>query len=1316
MRPFRIRIISVPRPRAIRRIYALARLLVCFVVGAGPGLFSSPLLAQPLSQPFGTFSSEVSSKPDASDTFPRYRLRLTWRAEAATQWTGQVRVDRGRLTQLGRLDDELDALPDAHIEASELRVHQRAAAREWSVNITVQAPPDARLEIDLAPDASGASSQPTLSAEIPLAEVLASAVRRPLGGAGGMLKVERVAADKLRIDSDHSSLIFAPGESFTFDVEAALIGLSAGSPVDLSVELRDPRGEKPRWSAPPERKSAPVAGSIEASFAVPLPVQEGVYSVRLAAIQPPGSVKQWLPGSTGKVLAEREFQVVVFDPQRSLSTPTGWREIEAIDPTSKHWWHRLPKWAWLGRAPWLPEGPLGSSPAKIVSAATGRLVQLPPAGDGAPSWQAYPLPVKSSGKPYLIEVEYPTNAPQQLVLTVMDKNRHGGASPLGDSLHVAVTGSASSAGGMRTVRRIVWPKSQSPLLVLSNSSPDQPARFGRIRLLSVGETEQVQIAEGASGRRLALVATPNLPASLGATLATADGAADWQSWYEVSERLADWLALSGFDGAAVTVESAAGVIYPSQVLAPNDQDAPSDATNAVLDLPSDDGLELLLRQFDRRGLKLTPILSFESLSPQVERYRAELASANGQPATGYSPLDPEVRRATIAAVEEIANRYGHHPALSGVALRLSDRSSLVLPPPTAGLSEELFGRFLRETELQWPTTAARDLPTFRAAIEGPWGAAWSAWRTGQTTRLIESLADVLRRDDSDRQLLILPHDWLLSPRAEPQLIPRLDRDPDCDAALLAAGIDREALTTIGCVMLIEPRYQTGHAPLAAEAGRLMVNAGFAGRSTSASGVGVISASRKDRLVSFEQASPFGVSQTDATLRIVTHSDQAISGLSSVVAAGAPAVLIDGGDTLPLVVDDSLRAVREAVSQAPPRSEADQLVVQEPIVVRKSTGGDGAVIVITNPSPWLVEANVTLRLGAACTARRLASGDSTSDRAAQTSQQFGAGEHALPISLPPYAQEVLQFNSAAVEPVGVRLRVADGARAELAEQIATLRRRNLSARSRYEACPNPSFEQVDPDGRVAGWEAVGVGPRSTVVLTGENAAEGAQAMRLTSAGATAGMQSNPFATPHTGQLALWLRVRAQRLAPNTQLAITFEQIDGGYRSFTTISAERLGAAGQSSGGSDWQSFIFSVDDLPVAVDHSMRVRFDLQGAGQIDVDHLDFYDLVFPLEFLGSESAKDKLALMRTIYAAESALEAGRLNTCREMLAGYWPRFLDAYTPLSDAPSEAEPLRTATRNATEGPPSKREAAPPAPPKEKPGIGERLKGYLPSFMRF
>ncbi|MEN1679834.1 MAG: hypothetical protein AAGJ46_09580 [Planctomycetota bacterium] len=1205
------------RPRPLAE--GLARLATASLFLAALGGFLLPL-----SVAWAAPASGFAAEP------PSYRFRVFLGGGEPARWTGALSLTAGALSDLQLLGEGYDAPVHAHLADGKVAIHPPRDAARIGFDVTVSAPADAELVIDLLPGAGGAPFR----RRVAVAELIASPLRQSIGESGAALLVHRAAADSIRVSIEGDRRVFAPGDEMKVDAALVLPNLPTGAPLNLQAELLSGRSGPRVWASPVERLTKPASTAATRQFAIPLPREAGVYSVRLAVSQPPGSVEAWLPGRTGALLADRTFQIVVDDPDESIGRPADWQTVYELDPTVSRWWDRLPRRVWRRRAAWLPEGPLGVGGAEVVQADNGRFIELPAAdGDGSP-WQAYPLHVQQPGAPHLVEIEYPANAPQQLVAAVFDTDQRGTAAPLGDGALASVGRWHSKSAAPRTVRGVFWPRTNSPLLVVANGTTDRPVRFGRLRVKQLSRREPAASTPSIDRvEHLVRIGEVDLPGMFAADRRGEFAYDDFVTYRQTARRLADALGAHRGAGAVVNVASAAGAIYPSRVFGHQPGRDRELILTGATDVPRKDGLELILREFDRRGLSVYPTLRFDGVLPGCVD-AAQPASAT------QLELTDAARQQIRLAVAELVDRYGDHDALVGVAIDLSGHGYLSLPADPDAV--------------------------------GPW------------VELIGELAETVAAGGQGRDLIIIPN-VVNDGEASKELLPLLG-DRKATPAVDALTELRARAASQPALRVLTPRYAVGLAPVWAEAAMLEANRRSVAASAGATPM-VVLPRRRVTLRDFEQVSPFGAKQTRGVIDVTPIGAAAADayeqgsrrpGYASIVQSGGAAWEVLNGPTA------GKNASRTAGMQPADIGRGQS------VAVHTKQANDQTVITLSSSSPWPCEATVTARTAAAC----VASGEGAGQPGPLS---FGKGEHLLTADLPPYGFARYMFDSPDVTPVGLRTKDAAVAKGQLAAELANLRRRNLAAESPFAGGPSASFESDSPGGTIEDWGAVPRGA-SGVTLTSESPADGQQAVRLTSSGPGVGVQSLGFPASRTGQLAVVFRVRAADIQPTSELRVVFEQTAGGYRSFTVMGAPQLETAEQ------WRSFAFPVNDLPLGRETNLRLRFELAGGGQVDIDHLQMYDLTFPLGFLGSSSAKQRLELLKPIQAAENALANGRLEDCRRVLDGYWPRFVATHVPA------AAPVTEVAEQPT--PPSE---ADDDKPKEQPrtAFGDRVRGYLPFF---
>src|SRR5205085_157231 len=137
---------------------------------------------------------------------------------------------------------------------------------------------------------------------------------------------------------------------------------------------------------------------------------------------------------------------------------------------------RLPSWTQLRRIPGLNHGALGSSYAPVVDLPLGRFVELPttpPSGD--PHWQAYSLPLQDVNLPHRLEIDYPADVEQHFGISIVEPNASGFVGGVNRDAGVYVEGLGRNEAKQKQTQRLVfWPRTQAPLLLLTNMHPNAP--------------------------------------------------------------------------------------------------------------------------------------------------------------------------------------------------------------------------------------------------------------------------------------------------------------------------------------------------------------------------------------------------------------------------------------------------------------------------------------------------------------------------------------------------------------------------------------------------------------------------------------------------------------------------------------------------------------------------------------------------------------------------------------------------------------------------------------------------------------------------
>jgi hypothetical protein len=1153
-----------------------------------------------------------------------------------------------------------------------------------------------------------------------------SAGQQPVGA-------EPAPNEPLRIVANRSPLIFEPGEQFSFELRPVLADAVPGTTLDIRTTLSAARGDETLWSNE-QRMEVPVQGEPRISLNIPLPTAEGAYKIGISAVRPSGFHERFFPAAATP-MAERSFDIVVLDPRpQSYSEPEEWESVLQIDPTSPRWWERLPSWTQLRRIPGLNRGPLGSIRAGSVELSLGRFIELPRTMPGMdPHWQAYSLPLESIGTPHLLEIEYPADEEQHFSISIVEPNAAGIINGIGRDAGVYVEGMGRGEAKSRQTHRLVfWPRTQVPLLLLANAHRTAAAHFGHIRVLKHGRhrltTERLQppaperLVAAYVARPLAAEAfgaSDSLAPTSASTETKAQTAHDWQTFYESATRLADYARYSGYNSAVISVLADGRSKLNS---------APVGHAARGTALGERDGLELMLRVFDREGLKFLPALQFAAPLPDLEPLcrgsdpqtsglewigpdgRTWLAThgAENDLAPHYNLLNPRVQQAIIQVVRELVNRCERHPSFAGVSVQLSAQSYAQLPPLEWGLDDATVARFERETGTQLNASGPGRFAKRHALLTGEHAAAWQAWRAACVTAFYEQIAKLVRQNNSQRCLLLTLEDSFAHPQIAARIRPDLVGENHVEDALVHHGIDRHALEKLAGVVVCPARFVGSISPLSDRGLDLELNQAAAiwhRESDPTSTAAALLYHRPERhpLSTFAAKSPIRVAgEMTLVEQPLAYGTAVRQPYVEALLDGDPSVLLDGGELLPLGQEDRLRRVRSILRRLPVAAEASEYA-RQPVVVRTYAEPSHTTLLIINACPWNTEAEVILELDQAVTLEPLQAPPSEGQQPPAAAPTLAAGKQPWRLSLEPYAIEAVRIASSDVKVVEVRAAVSNSGKAELAARVADLANRDLTAPRLYSGLSNPSFEPLSGAGPVPGWHVSG--SEAIAELDAIAPQDGKTCLYVHGRGENAAIDSEPFATPATGQLAMTVFARCQKIDPGTELRMVFETSAGpAYRwagrvGGTQADAQRL--------ETEWRPFAILVDDLPLDSQSRMRVRFELSGPGEVWIDNVKLYDLLFPLKFYRHAQAEIKQLLI-LINAVRSAAEAGRIADSVRLLNGYWPRFITAYTPLAQPPIAVQPA------------PKPEATPalttPADEDEQaaPSISERIKRFVP-FVR-
>lgn len=1261
------------------------------------------------------------------------RLRIAWGGGAECQWKGTVAVSEGALAEPQALGVEADEPGSIWLADGQLHVRERSPRAYNGVDLLVRADLEAKLSITLAPLSASEAPAPI---EIRLADLVGDSYSSQLDSQGNRLLVVRSPGDRLRVHFERGSLVFSPGETFSLEIQPHLLGLATGSPLRISGQLTAASSGARLWSSDFEAVSnEPGSPGKPYALTLKLPDAEGVYDLTFTAAS--AKQRQRLPWK--KPIVERKVQLVVIDSKPPAAETVTLARITEIDPVNPRWRERL------GNIPLWPgerKVPLSSGEAtRWEHPQLGPFMQLGSATHGAKtSWEAYPLPLNQPGQPHVLEVEYPGNVPQALGLSILEPNAAGAVMPVGlDSGVYVADEEADSAPQLLKHRLVFWPRTKSPLLLITNQRDATPALYGKIRVLGAaaglgglglgrGNSAPLQLphvfAQEPTGDRLLAgyydrpLVAENFSANEALDVFSRRSLDDWTTFYQAGTRLVDYLGYVGYNGLMLSVAADGSGLYPSQQLQPTPRHDTGIFFANGQDPLRKDVLELLFRLFDRQKMRLIPVVHFTGPLPELESLRRQDPTDDGLSWIGpdgapwserpreraeqvapYNPLDPRVQQAMLNVVKELSERYGEHASFGGIALRLSADGYAQLPTADGGYDDDTLRRLERDTHLQVPGEGANRFAARARFLNSAGKSTWYTWRANQIAALHLRMQQEIAAVRPEAHLYLAAATLLEHRHLQRSLRPGLPRRVKVDDVLLGLGVRPDAYRNDERIILLRPQEVRPAGALAAQAVELEVNtAPEVDRLFSVhrhSGSLFYHEPQRVRVASFDAKSPFGAANTFTSL-VSEFSPSAERNRRRFVHSLATLdaqQMFDGGWLLPLGQEAALAELVSVYRQLP-AARFDTLAEEsQPVTIRTLERGGQTYVYLTNDSPWPisvaldVDAPATLRVEKLGAASGVGPITRNSDATTWT------------INLRPYDLAAARLSGGDVRLRNPKLTLPPKVSASLERRI-----RDLSARiaalgtvAPLEALENSGFEAPLEDGNVPGW-ALATPGAGHVELQEQRPHGGGNSLLLkhtgTAGGTPAVLRSNAFPAPATGRLsvALWLRTADRSRQPPVRVAIEAHAAEGEYHRYASLGA---GAAGAQL-TEQWAQYIFQVDDLPTENVAEVRLRVDLAGAGEIWLDDIEIHDLAF--------AESERVELTKIVTLASYKLQAGQLADCARILDGYWPQFLVANVPLVH-----KPLPVAQRPNSEPTPQRE-------PAKKAGRLEQIKGYLPKWPQF
>ena len=1222
------------------------------------------------------------------------RLRISWGGGTERAWVLTARIDGGKIYAPQLLGLTPETPGSAVCQSNELRVTQPLASNYGGVDVTVEGSPSSHLVLEFAPVNA---PQQRVARTIQLSELRAGTVSSALDESRNQFSVTRVPGDWLQLEIGRDHLLFEPGEEWRLKFAPRLVPGEA-QPWRCTAKLVNARALNPvletqTWDV--ELDEYGNAPAIAWSWKVP--DREGVYDL-IFELEPRRYQQISFNNSAGSRLTRR-VQLVVLDdqPVAVAAQPSEWRPAGTVDSAtaSKRDWRRgfgsRPAGGFLAAGNPLVTGTREVEERKFLELLPGQ-------------WQTFHLPVKATGKPHRLEIEYVDQADLTLGFSLLEVDSSGRMQVFGSDSGIVQRpepGVTAERPAVRTHVVEFWPSTSQPLLLVNNRHATASAALGQIRILA--GPDQLPAAANASPTltpglelnqisplphrgRMAFYEFPLFPENFGAEFALDPGSGqlltDWVTFYQGADRLVQHLRAHGYRGAMLAVVADGSALYPSQLLSGTPRFDSGIYFSTGQDPVRKDVLELLLRMFARAGLELVPVVTLNGHLPGLETAIRDgqadavlLRDSNGRPpssqidAPRYNPLVPRVQQEVQRIVLELLDRYGRHSAFRGVALTCQADTCTQLPGRRWGLDLERVNQFLA-TQQQQPLTTLEELyaESTQQFLFGTAREAWLNFRAEKLTSWYQELERTVRAGSSGGRFYLAGVDLYRVGDLPSLLSPSLQWPIDLPAALRDLGWDLAQLDRLEHTVLMRPNRVAPVGNLVSE--RIEINLAGLEQTRQALSRGGYSASLFVNRAPWSKITPplGDAAKGDNELPLLRWQPLSLAGaadrqrFAESLAHYDTRLFADGGWLLPnspaadafFLTMAELPDVRfETVSPASGKSL---------LTARQVRVGDRWYAYLVNPSPWELRAEVALSGSPAAPVRVV-------PETIPTERRDGNSQTVLNLQLEPFGLVVLSSTATELSLTDFRAVATEGEGDALRTRLRRLQEQLVAASTprTWNVLRNPECNPTT-EGEL-GWR---FDPRQEreVAIKPDPLRTDNSALHLQSEGSTVWVRSNELPVPETGRLSIsvWLRIDPDQPQPPLRIALEADSETPEYYRFARVGSLAREDAGSETISSEWKQFVVHFDDLPIHTAERCRIGFDLMGPGSIWLDRVEVFDRWF--------DQNDTKALTQLLAAAGPLLrDQTGWNECRLLLDSYWLRFLGQYGSPDPAPQPLEPTTT-----------------------------------------
>lgn len=1228
-----------------------------------------------------------------------FEVRAVWGGGAVRAFAGSITINHGSIELIRNLSLQDDSVGTVRRKNStSVTIEPHSPSTFGGADLLLKGGPDSELVFEWQDTTGTPGTEPQ---KIKLSQLLHESWLVPIDQRGSRLAVERLARDRVRTSVNRGQSIFTPGDHCNLTIEGYRCDAVAGE-YRLNVRLVELANGKLVQSYQLDVEVDEYGNFPPKSInEIGLPDRSGVYSFEIS-LQKRRRINSLIGAMS---IVDRKLEVVVVESSAPNPASNNWKELAQIYPAGASWWDSLGKFRIPTVKSFTPlvahlNKPLSSGEhgRRIVGNAECMVLTK-----GA--WQAFPLPVQTIGMPHRAVIKVPTDQAQKLVFSIQESSSSGDMAGLRLDSGLTVHQHQTTEPWLLH-ELLFWPRSTQPYLLIFNADAAREATIAEVSL-EASDAELSSIVDPvhpSKPNRLAAIYydKPLMAENFGAQRRL-DGKGhreldSWQTLYEAGTRLAAYTSWSGYNSAILTVATQGSAIYPSTHLSPSPKfDSGlflSDGSNPAIK----DFVELICREFDRRGLKLILALDLEGELPDLAQSKSD-SELNGtlyqvdlegnhyststkterSKATRYNPLDSRVQSALTRIVRELLARYSQHPCFAGIQINLSDRSPFNFIGDRWGHDSVSLARFQRNVNATLPS----DATSRQQLLTGPLRYSYLSDRAGELTKFHGLLGKEIAKARAGAKLYINPAK-LLSATPSPENFADVESTSVTGSAiLLGCGLDCAGLNKEPHVCLLRPAIESPfRAPvsqswsyqISADSG---LDAMFAGPNA---GAIVQHFPTGFRLADFDKANPFGSGRSRTWLfpHGTDGGDAARKALVSRVFHHDAQVLATGGWMSLMGQESSLRPLFKVLSQLPPvvMTEYTGTRLSTTMRIRSAVHEGNTFFQLVNNASWSESVSMEIQCKSAARIETL-NGLDTPSTSLQADDLFQYS-----VELPPYSL------------VGVRIdcddvKISKVTTVQEASLVPKLERR-INELQGYIAragelneqqtlgLSGGDFESWGADGRPMGW-TVSTNPSTSVSEERELPRSGSSCVRISNKGngaTTAWIQSDRIAIPSSGRMALevWVRSAPGLAQPTVRLSLIGTHRDG--KRFRRWHEFAPSPKGGTQFPIDWgrRPLVLLVPDVPNEDLTDLHVAIDLIGQGQLWVDDVRVYGMYLHPD--------EKVHLLGQIFLAKEEMRKGSYALVEQLLESFWACYLSTY--MSDGRNQAvasdrQPTREAKRN-------------------------------------